>query len=286
VIGIFIMLLDISDRKAIERQVMESEQKFRQLANERAELLKVQAKLLEETKQASRSKDLFLATASHELRTPMTSILGWINLISQKKVDADHMEQAIQSIERNARNQVRLIDELLDISRIAYGKLELKMEDVNVTMLARTTIDALLPSMRDKKLKLDWASGDKCFTNVKGDPLRLQQVFNNLLTNAIKFTPEGGLIRVAVRHSNSRVIVQVSDTGKGISVEFLPQIFEPFQQADMSSTRSTGGLGLGLAISYRLVQMHGGTLRGESRGPGQGAMFEVSLPLSEPDFHT
>ncbi len=276
VIGIFIMLLDISDRKAIERQLTESEQKFRQLAEERAELL-------EETKQASRSKDLFLATVSHELRTPMTSILGWITLMGQKKVAADQMDAAIQSIERNARNQVKLIDQLLDISRIAYGKLELKIEDVNVVTLARAAIDAVLPSMRDKNLKLEWSSVDKSFVNVKGDSLRLQQVFNNLLANATKFTPDGGLIKVFVKHSKSRVIVQVSDTGKGISPEFLPHIFEPFQQADMSSTRATAGLGLGLAISYRLVEMHGGTLRAETRGAGQGATFEVTLPLSEAD---
>src|SRR5262249_21747143 len=150
----------------------------------------------------------------------------------------------IQAIERNARIQVQLIDELLDISRIAYGKIELNMENVNVATLARTGIDALLPSMREKKLKLESTSLAKCF--VKGDPLRLQQVFNNLLTNAIKFTPEGGLITVVVKDLNSRVIVQVSDTGKGVSREFLPHVFEPFRQADMSSTRSTGGLGLGL----------------------------------------
>jgi signal transduction histidine kinase len=119
-------------------------------------------------------------------------------------------------------------------------------------------------------------------TNVKGDSFRLQQVFNNLLRNAIKFTPDGGLIKVAVKNAKSRVVVQVSDTGKGISKEFLPHIFEPFQQADMSSTRSTGGLGLGLAISYRLIEMHAGTLRAGSRGPGQGATFKVSLPFSGP----
>jgi PAS domain S-box-containing protein len=282
VIGILIMLLDISDRKAIERQLTQSEQKFRQIADERAELLKVQAKLLEETKQASRSKDLFLATVSHELRTPMTSILGWVSLMSQKKIDADHMDQAVQAIERNARNQVNVIDELLDISRIAYGKLELKIENVNVAVLARATIDALLPSMRDKKVKLEWASVERRLTNVKGDSFRLQQVFYNLLRNAIKFTPDGGLIKVAVKNAKSRVVVQVSDTGKGISKEFLPHIFEPFQQADMSSTRSTGGLGLGLAISYRLIEMHAGTLRAGSRGPGQGATFKVSLPFSGP----
>jgi signal transduction histidine kinase len=209
----------------------------------------------------------------------MTSILGWVSLMSQKKIDADHMDQAVQAIERNARTQVNVIDELLDISRIAYGKLELKIENVNVAVLARATIDALLPSMRDKKVKLAWASVERRLTNVKGDSFRLQQVFNNLLRNAIKFTPDGGLIKVAVKNAKSRVVVQVSDTGKGISKEFLPHIFEPFQQADMSSTRSTGGLGLGLAISYRLIEMHAGTLRAESRGPGQGATFEVSLPF-------
>jgi len=280
VIGIFIMLLDITDRKTIERQLTQSEQRFHQIADERAELLKIQAELLEETKQASRSKDLFLATVSHELRTPMTSILGWANLMSQKKIDADHMDHAVQAIERNAKNQVKLIDELLDISRIAYGKLELKIENVNVTTLARATIDALLPSIQDKKVKIQWTSAQRRLTDVKGDLFRLQQVLNNLLTNAIKFTPDGGLIKVAVKNAKSRVVVQVSDNGKGISKDFLPHIFEPFRQADMTSTRSTGGLGLGLAISYRLVEMHAGTLRAESRGPGQGATFEVSLPFS------
>src|SRR5262249_21242265 len=208
VIGIFVTLLDISHRKRVERELTESNQKFRQLAEERAELVKVQAQLLEEAKQASRSKDMFLATVSHELRTPMTSILGWIILMRQNKVDPDQMGHAIQAIERNARIQVQLIDELLDISRIAYGKIELNMENVNVATLARTAIDALLLSMREKKLKLESTSLDKCF--VKGDPLRLQQVFNNLLTNAIKCTPEGGLITVVVKDLNSRVIVQVS----------------------------------------------------------------------------
>jgi len=129
-------------------------------------------------------------------------------------------------------------------------------------------------------VKIEWASVQRRLTDVKGDLFRLQQVLNNLLTNAIKFTPDGGLIKVAVKNAKSRVVVQVSDNGKGISKDFLPHIFEPFQQADLTSTRSTGGLGLGLAISYRLVEMHAGTLRAESRGPGQGATFEVSLPFS------
>src|SRR5262249_48250716 len=161
-------------------------------------------------------------------------------LMMQKKIPADHMDVAIQSIERNARNQVKLIDELLDISRIAYGKLELKIENVNVATLACATIDALLPSIRDKKVKLEWRSVQRRLTNVKGDSFRLQQVFNNLLTNAIKFTPDGERIKVAVSNTKSRVVVQVSDNGKGISKDFLPHIFRPFQQADMSSTRSAG----------------------------------------------
>jgi PAS domain S-box-containing protein len=279
VIGFFLLLLDISDRKAIERQLKEREQMFRNIAQERAKLLRLQEQVLEETRHVSRSKDLFLATVSHELRTPLFSILGWATLMRQKKVDGERADAAIEAIERNARHQAKLIEELLDVSRIAYGKLELKMEDVDVAALIRSVVDTIRPSFSEKNLELRLNVKDNRPAIVKADLHRLQQVIENLLTNSIKFTPSGGTIRVSVRTTTAHVFIEVKDNGQGISAAFLPHVFEYFQQANMSTNRSVGGLGLGLAISHRLVQLHGGTLKAKSRGVGFGATFEISLPL-------
>jgi PAS domain S-box-containing protein len=278
VVGFFVMLLDISDRKAVEKRLSENERTFRNLAKERAHLLNLQQKLLENTKQASRSKDLLLATISHELRTPLSAILGWARLLRQKKVEADRLDAAFESIERNARHQAKLIDELLDVSRIAYGKIKLKLEKVNVSALVRSIIDTVRPVAAERKLRLQFTSEDERRTHAKADPHRLQQVIDNLVSNSLKFTPQGGSIKVAVRRDETHVRIEVTDNGKGISPDFLPHIFETFQQENISSNRSISGLGLGLAISERLVKLHNGTLTAKSEGLGLGATFEVALP--------
>jgi hypothetical protein len=250
-------VLDLSDRKKLENQ------------------LRQQAEQLEE---ANRVKDEFLAVLSHELRSPLNSILGWAKLLRTRKYDEATTARAIETIERNAALQTKLIEDLLDVSRILRGKISL---NVSPTKLA-STIEAAIETMRlaaqAKSIQVE------CFIAsavglVSGDPNRLQQVVWNLLSNAIKFTPPGGVVKVSLERSGSHAQIRVSDTGVGISRDFLPYVFDYFRQADASSTRKHGGLGLGLAIVRHLVELHGGTVCAESPGEGKGATFTVKLPL-------
>ena len=233
-----------------------------------------------ESEALSRAKDEFLATSSHELRTPLTSILGWAELLVSGGLDAETEHLALDSIVQSAQAQARLIDDMLDVSRLLTGKLELNSEPVDVAASVLLALRAITPSAERKNITLEksFALGT---SRVDGDPTRLQQIFWNILANAVKFTPAGGRIRVRMFSTDSRIDIVVSDTGQGISAEFLPRVFDSLSQERGSSTRDHGGLGLGLSIVRQLVQMHGGTVRAESPGEGEGATFTVSLPARE-----
>jgi PAS domain S-box-containing protein len=265
------------------------------------------ARLYYEAREASRIKDEFLATVSHELRTPLNAILGWLYLLKSRKLDDVTAMEAMDTIERNARSQAQLVEDLLDISRIITGKLRMEVKKVKLRPVINSALDGVRPAADAKAIQIH-ASFDPDADDVLGDPNRLRQIIWNLLSNAIKFTPEEGRVDVRVepvitkanagkpgddesnsmawntreingnRRASSFVRVTVSDTGEGISPEFLPHVFERFRQADASTTRLHGGLGLGLAIVRHLVEMHGGSVQADSPGEGLGATFSVSLP--------
>lgn len=227
---------------------------------------------------AGRLKDEFLATLSHELRTPLSAILGWSSLLTRPGTDPRQIADGLKTIERNARAQTQIIEDLLDMSRIISGKLNLTMQPVNLTSVVQAAIATVQPAAQAKGVRLSMAT---CLNDlISGDPDRLQQVFWNLLSNAVKFTPKGRGIEVKLRQVGSNIEIQVIDGGEGISPEFLPHIFDRFRQADGSSTRRHGGLGLGLAIVKQLVELHGGTVLAASDGVGKGATLTVSLPMA------
>ena len=252
------------------RRLLESEQAARAAAERRA--------AREES--ANRAKDDFLAVLSHELRTPLNSILGWVRLLRAGTLDAAKTTHALDVIERNVGQQARLISDLLDVSRIVAGRLELAMTVVDFPALVSGTVESMRPAAEAKAITL-MSQIDPKAGPVRGDADRLRQVVENLLTNAVKFTPTGGQITVRLlRDDGVRLIV--SDTGKGIDADFLPHIFERFRQADSTSTRAHAGLGLGLAIVHHLVELHGGRVTAESPGEGAGSTFTVALPLAAP----
>jgi PAS domain S-box-containing protein len=255
---------DISARKHAEdtlRGIVEAERKAR------AEIDRV-----------SRLKDEFLATLSHELRTPLTAILGWAKVLLVKRDDAASLGRGLDAIARNAKAQAHLIDDLLDMNRIASGKLRLEVQPTDLASVVEAAVEAARPSAEAKGIRLQTLLSPLPGP-VAGDPHRLQQVIWNLLSNAIKFTPRGGRIEVALERVESHIEISVRDDGIGIEPHFLPQVFDRFRQADASTTRSHGGLGLGLSIARQLVEMHGGSVRATSAGLDQGATFVVALPL-------
>jgi len=244
---------------------------------ERNSLLTREQQARAEAEAANRIKDEFLATLSHELRTPLTSLLGWSNLLRDPEVDHEVLAQGLEAIERNAKVQTQLIDDLLDVSRIISGKLHLDVCPVDISAVVEAAINVVRPAADAKAIALTYRHGSGLGA-ISGDAARLQQVVWNLLSNAVKFTPEGGSISVRLERVGSHVNLSVSDTGKGIDPEFLPQVFDRFRQADSSTTRGYGGLGLGLAIVRHLVELHGGTVQAESKGEGRGATFSASFP--------
>jgi PAS domain S-box-containing protein len=281
-------------------------------AEERAQSLVREREARRQAEEADRLKDEFLATLSHELRTPLTSVLGWATLLRTGEVEETHIPRAIETIERNARSQARLIDDLLDVSRIITGSLRLDLRPINLAPIVEAAIHALRPTAEAKniQLKMEFDS-ESCL--VKGDPNRLRQVIWNLLMNAIKFTPRDGSVSVRLgcvvqdptslvpnptgnvqrqlpmRDSKPEILpdcssyvrLSVSDTGEGIAESFLPFVFDRFRQAEGSISRKQGGLGLGLAVARHLVELHGGNIRAESGGPQQGSTFIVDLPLAD-----
>ena len=224
-------------------------------------------------------KDEFLATVSHELRTPLNAILGWAGILLRNPADTDITTQAAETIERNARAQTQLIEDLLDISRIITGRMRLDVQPVEIPGVIQASVDAIRPAANAKEIRLQVVLDPEACP-VSGDPSRLQQVVWNLLSNAVKFTPNGGSVQVRLSRINSHVEITVSDTGKGISSEFLPYVFDRFRQADSSYNRVHGGMGLGLAIVRQLVELHGGTVEAQSAGEGYGASFTVKLPIT------
>jgi len=256
--------LEIAERKQAEVQ--------------RAEMLVREQAARAEAEQANRTKDEFLATLSHELRTPLTAILGWSHLVRTGKLEPAQLTRALETIERNARSQSQLIDDLLDVSRIITGKLQIEPRAIDLGSIIEGAVEAVRPSFEAKSITLETKIDPDAV--VMGDANRLQQVFWNLLSNAVKFTPESGMVRIEAKRIPPIVRVSVSDTGIGIKPEFLPFIFDRFRQADGSTTRVHGGLGLGLSIVKHLVQMHSGDVQVHSDGQDQGAVFSVEFPLA------
>ena len=254
----------------------------RQAEEERAHLLIREQAARAEAEAANKNKDEFLATLSHELRTPLTAILGWSHLLRTKKLNEPDINRAIDTIERNARSQSQLIDDLLDVSRIITGKLSIDRTRVDLAKVIEGALDVTRPLAEAKEIQFTIAiEPSPCF--VHGDSTRLQQIFWNLFSNAVKFTPRGGRVVVDAKTINSRVTVAVTDTGIGIKPELLPFIFDRFRQGDGSTTREHGGLGLGLAIVRHLVELHGGTVDVDSDGIECGATFKVTIPVAIAD---
>jgi signal transduction histidine kinase len=273
--------------QALEKEVLErqrAEEALRQ-ANEELEA-RVQERTADEraaraeAERASRLKDDFLATVSHELRTPLNAILGWAQILTQgRSAWPEAAAQGLAAILRNARAQAHLIEDLLDMSRIVSGKVRLDLQTLGLAEIVDSAVGTITPAAQTKGVELEYAMVDSA-PSVRGDSERLQQILLNLLGNAVKFTPEGGRVRVSVTARDGWAEVVVSDTGQGIVQHFMPYVFDPFRQADPSPTRRHGGLGLGLAVVQHLVELHGGTVRAESPGEGLGSTFSVKLPLA------
>lgn len=255
-------LYDQAKRAAAERETLLDAERSARLELERANLM----------------KDEFLATLSHELRTPLNAVLGWSEMILQRAGDREDLRRGLETIVRNARAQAQLIEDLLDMNRILSGNVRLDVQQINLSAIVDAAVESVGPSAVAKGIRLRKLIDPRAGPMI-GDPNRLQQVVWNLLSNAVKFTPKGGKIDVAVARVNSHLEITVSDSGIGLDPSFLPHLFERFRQADSSTTRRFGGLGLGLSIVKHLVELHGGTVRAESQGEGTGATFVVCLPL-------
>jgi len=261
-----VMAENISERKRSEE--------------ERERLLAAEQKARSDAEAANRAKDQFLATVSHELRTPLGAILGWARILRNQTSDPKTTARGLEAIERNATAQAQLIEDILDVSRIISGKLRLASQNVDLNAVVRAAVDSIKPAVEGRRIRLETTLNAPSVT-VRGDPSRLQQVIWNLLSNAVKFSPEGGLVQVGLELADPHhVEVSVVDAGHGIPAAFLPHMFEPFRQADASTTRRYGGLGLGLSIVKQLVELHGGTIEAVSEGEGKGATLKLILPLA------
>ncbi|MGG6264785.1 CHASE3 domain-containing protein [Leptolyngbya sp. AN10] len=263
-----------------EQELMQAAADQVAIAIDRANLVNSLQSRSEQLARSNQTKDEFLAVLSHELRTPLNPILGWVQLLRQRKFDQASAEKALEIIERNAKVQINLIDDLLDISRILKGKFVLKSELVDLRIAIQSAIDTVQLSANQKRIKIELTHPDQAVM-ILGDSNRLQQIIWNLLSNAVKFSSENERVEISLIKHNSIAEIIVRDQGIGINLEFLPHVFDHFRQADGSSTRQFGGLGLGLAIVRHLVELHGGTVRAESEGEGKGATFIVGLPVLE-----
>jgi PAS domain S-box-containing protein len=264
VIGTITLIDDVTERVERENRLVEL------LSNEKSARADAEA--------ANRAKDEFLATVSHELRTPLNAISGWVQILKGGKLEGDAATRALEAIERGAQAQEKLVNDILDAARIITGKLSLEIRPVDFASVIEAALHTVAPAADAKSIKVE-SIIDTHAGPVSADPNRLQQVVWNLLFNAIKFTPRYGRVTVSLQRADSEVELTISDTGQGITAEFLPHVFDRFRQADSSSSRSHGGLGLGLAIVRQVVEMHGGTVKAHSEGPGLGSTFTVSLPL-------
>ncbi|HEY9881335.1 MAG TPA: response regulator, partial [Leptolyngbyaceae cyanobacterium] len=276
--GITTPLLDETGHLRGFSKILRDFTERKQAEDERNQLLAREQEARAAAEAANRLKDEFLATLSHELRSPLNAMLGWTRLLNSRKFDEATTVRALQTIERSAKSQAQLVEDLLDVSRIIQGKLRLNTRPVELVSVIEAAIETVRPATEAKEIDLQCVL-DPAAGPVAGDSDRLQQVIWNLVSNAIKFTPKGGCVQVRLERVNSHVEITVKDTGKGIDPEFVPYVFERFRQADSSSTRVYSGLGLGLAIVRHLVELHGGTVRAQSEGEDKGATFTVKLPL-------
>ena len=271
VIGTLTIIEDVTERVAREAELQaQIEARTRVLASEKL--------ARSEAERANRLKDEFLATISHEIRNPLNAIMGWAHMLRVGKLNEANTERAVETIYRNAKSQSQLVADLLDVSRIISGKLRLDVRTVDLIYIVNAAIDSIRPAADAKNIRLQTML-DPAAGPISGDADRLQQVVWNLLTNAVKFTPKNGQIQVKVQRVDSHVEIVVSDSGVGISKEFLPYVFDRFRQADASTTRIHGGLGLGLSIVRQLVDLHGGSVSVESEGEGKGTTFTITLPF-------
>ncbi|HEY0428268.1 MAG TPA: ATP-binding protein [Pyrinomonadaceae bacterium] len=265
VIGAILVFHDVSERRAAEK--------------ERERLFQSEQSARGEAESANRLKDEFLTTVSHELRTPLNAILGWASMLNRGNLKEENTRNALEIIERNAKAQAEIIGDILDVSRIITGKLQIESKTIELTRVIRASIDTLRPAADAKSISLSILL-DENTGLIVGDADRLQQIIWNLVSNAIKFTTAGGNVEVRLQQVDANAEISVTDSGIGISPKFLPFVFERFRQADSSTTRLDSGLGLGLAIVRHLVELHGGTVRAESEGEGKGATFIIKLPLT------
>lgn len=245
---------------------------------ERAEGFERERAARADAERADRLKDEFLATLSHELRTPLNAVIGWARMLNSGRLDRESSKHALEVIERNAWAQKQIIEDILDVSRVITGKLQLNRSPVDLVAVVDAALDAVRPAMEAKEIRIETIIGAS-LRMISGDADRLQQVVWNILSNAAKFTPAGGCVEISVNQTESHMVVQVTDTGPGIDPDFLPHVFERFRQGDGSTTRTHGGLGLGLAIVRHLIELHGGTIAVENRQDGAGAIFTIRLPL-------
>ena len=267
-----------------ESDLSKANDELRREIAERRRAEQERAQLLVREREANRVKDEFLATLSHELRTPLNAILGWTKLLRANAVPTASFDRALEKVERNAQVQLRLVEDLLEVSRITTGKLRLEVRSIDLVALANTALDSIRPAAEARGVAIE-RRFEQPSLETAGDPDRLQQVIWNLLSNAVKFTPYGGTVAMTLSRAEDVDEIRVSDTGVGIDPEFLPNVFDTFRQADASSTRTHGGLGLGLSIVKQLVTLHGGEVIASSTGAGQGATFTVRLPVprAEPE---
>ncbi len=272
VIGTLTIIEDVTERVTREAELQaQLEDRSRLLSNEKL--------ARNEAERANRLKDEFLATISHELRNPLNAILGWAHMMRVGNLTPANVERAVDTIYRNAKSQSQLVSDLLDVSRIISGKLRLDVRSVDLLYIVNAAVDSVRPAADAKSIRLQTVL-DPAAGPISGDADRLQQIVWNLLTNAVKFTAKGGRIQIKLQRVESHVEIVVSDTGVGISKEFLPYVFDRFRQADASTTRMHGGLGLGLSIVHQLVDLHGGTVSVQSEGEGKGATFTINLPFA------
>jgi signal transduction histidine kinase len=270
---------EVAERRKTEERLRGVHQELERQLAKSEELLRREQSARAEAETANRMKDEFLATVSHELRTPLNAIIGWSHMLNQGRLDPVASAQALESIERNGKFQAQLVEDLLDVSRMITGKLQLKLEKVDVLSVVKAAIDSVKLAAESKQIQLNLVF-DKRVQCIDGDANRLQQVVWNLVSNAIKFTPAHGTVTVHLKQQEAKVELSVVDSGQGMSPGFLKCAFDRFRQADASSTRSYGGLGLGLAIVKHLVELHGGYVSVSSPGVGRGSSFVVSLPVA------
>src|SRR5215212_2063061 len=279
IVGASKIARDITEQRLARRALDEA---YETTKSARAEAEKAAAdneRLYRQAEESSRLKEEFLATISHELRTPLSAILGWTRMLRLGQLSEENETKALDTIERNARAQAQLIDDLLDVSRIVTGKLRMDVRPVDPNSFIDAAVEAVRPAAEARGVRLQKVI-DTGPVSIPGDPVRLQQVVWNLLSNAIKFTPRGGRVQIRSERVNSHLEIVVSDTGQGIAPDFLPHVFDRFRQADQKTSRQHGGMGLGLSIVRHLVELHGGSVSAISEGEGQGATFTVMLPIS------